>query len=129
MPSSWPFYSFAIVAAMLGVLVPILIGAVVRRLIAVRVKAPIASAPTERARIGARVNLRFFIGLSVAALVLCEIFLFLPVVAGFSASDGPFPGLWVLLSLLTFSVVGLFYSVRKGDLSWQKTLHDPEERA
>jgi len=129
MPSSWPFYSFAIIAAMLGILVPIGVGALARRLIATRVIPASETIPVERSRIGTRVNLRFFIGLSVASLILCEIFLFLPVVAGFSTSDGPFPGLWVLLTLLSFSVVGLFYSVRKGDLSWQKTLPDPEERS
>lgn len=126
MPSSWPIYSFVIFAALLGILIP----AGVRFLGTQLSRSPAAkpsSEPTSTPTIGSRVNLRFFLGVGISVLLLCSIFLLLPVVAGFAHDQDYGNGIAVIFALLIFVIVGLFYSVRKTDLSWQKTLPEEEE--
>jgi hypothetical protein len=118
MPSSWPIYSYLVFAAGLGILLPIALK------MTVRAKASARSISSNPKELGKRVYLRFFMGVTVCLLLLAGAFLLLPLVVGLPGADQntPIPALWVAIPLLIFLTVGLFYAVKKGELSWKKEL-------
>jgi NADH:ubiquinone oxidoreductase subunit 3 (subunit A) len=87
-------------------------------------------APSGRSMLDSRINARFFLGVN-AALVLITISLGLIPVAGMLRPDsgaGTFMhALIAIISLALFSCLGLFYSSRKGDLSWIKSFQERKE--
>jgi len=117
MPSSWPIYSYLVFAAGLGILLPIALKMIPR------VKNASARG-TELSKVGKRVYLRFFIGVTVCLLLLSGAFLLLPVVVGIPILEKDISpsALWISIPLLIFLAVGLFYAVKKGELSWKKEL-------
>jgi NADH:ubiquinone oxidoreductase subunit 3 (subunit A) len=105
--------------------------AVISRLVSSRKPARNAEtakpAPSGRSMLDSRINARFFLGVN-AALVLITISLGLIPVAGMLRPDsgaGTFMhALIAIISLALFSCLGLFYSSRKGDLSWIKSFQE-----
>ncbi len=117
MPSSWPIYSYLVFAAGLGIILPMALKMISR------VRGRPASTRVV-SKVGDRIYLRFFIGVTTCMLLLSGAFLLLPMVVGIANAEkeSPLPALWVAIPLLIFLTAGLFYAVKKGELSWKKEL-------
>ena len=79
--------------------------------------------------LGQRINVRFFLAAN-AALVLFAIALELvPCVATLqgNSGDGLLSGLVAIVSIAGFAVLGLLYSVRKGDMAWVESFRRKED--
>jgi NADH:ubiquinone oxidoreductase subunit 3 (subunit A) len=125
-PSSWNIYYVVFLSALLALGVPAFL-AVMSRIVASQRSGehPVSRAtPINRSVLGRRINARFFLGVN-AALILITISLALIPVAGMLRPDAGVStfshALIAIISLALFSCLGLFYSSRKGDLSWIKS--------
>lgn len=83
----------------------------------------------NRVFLGKRVNVRFFIGANAAMILLALLIMLIPCVTSLeSPSDvGLRAGLIGICTIAGFAVLGLFYSVRKGDMSWYTTFNQDEK--
>lgn len=77
--------------------------------------------PSEPANTVDRANVRYALPASIALALIGMAVALIPVVA---SREGALQALFIILSFSILALVGLFYSVRKGDLSWLRTFHD-----
>ena len=81
--------------------------------------------------LGQKINVRFFLAAN-AALILFGLALGLvPCATTLQAGnrEGLFRGLIAIVSVAGFSVLGLLYSIRKGDMSWVDSFQSLENRS
>ena len=78
------------------------------------------SAASSRTILGQRVNVRFFLAANAALVLIALALELIPSATTLQTEnrDGLFKGLIAIVSIATFSVLGLLYSVRKGDMGW-----------
>lgn len=83
----------------------------------------------NRVFLGRRVNVRFFIGANAALILLAMLIVLIPCVVSLESPSevGTRAGLIGICTLAGFAVLGLFYSVRKGDMSWYTTFNQDEK--
>jgi NADH:ubiquinone oxidoreductase subunit 3 (subunit A) len=125
MNSSWDSYYVVFLSAILSLGIPATLAAISfvffhkekekeRKLFKVH------GAKPNRTILGQRINVRFFLAAN-AALILIVLALELVPCATTLQSDnreGLLKGLISIVSLAGFAVLGLLYSVRKGDMGW-----------
>ena len=130
MPTGWDVYYLVFLSAVLALGIPASL-TLISRLIK-RKELPGAPtsdreypqpAPTLHAKLGRRLNTRFFSGASAAVLLMAFGLLLIPC-AGLlkqgHGSEEATRALIAILSLAGFASLALLYSVRKGDLNWLK---------
>jgi NADH:ubiquinone oxidoreductase subunit 3 (subunit A) len=139
--SGWEVYFVIFVSAVVAVVVPLLLG-LAGRLLSYRgelerkIDLPGADLQVRRpsdTHLGQRVNTRFFLGANLA-LIFVTLGLFLVPYSGVVGKAGQISdsvrlrGLVSVLTVLTFSFVGLIYASRKGDLDWLESVRESRKR-
>jgi hypothetical protein len=131
MPSGWETYYIVFLAAALSLGIPLVLGALSFFFTpAKRVKSGIqipSEVRSERSELSRRMNTRFFLGAN-ASLILVSLALMLIPCLGYFREErqgGYFPAsMWAIISISLFIALGLLYSARKNDLSWQKSFRE-----
>ncbi len=133
-PSGWEVYYVVFLSATLALGLPLSVALLSKllRLGKNQPRAPIReSFAFEPAApvLGKRMNTRFFLAAN-AALVLLTLALMLIPCVGALQKDGTgttvLRGLISVITIATFSAIGLLYSARKGDLSWLRSFERVE---
>jgi hypothetical protein len=133
MPSGWDVYYLVFLSAAMALLIPIALGGIsllffptgttrTRRLPSADLEA--AKEKPTQASLGSRVNIRFFLGINSALVLIALVLGAVPAatIIHSSADSGDTKrGLFALISIAGLASLGLFYSVIKGDLSWLKS--------
>jgi hypothetical protein len=80
----------------------------------------------SRTVLGQRVNVRFFLAVNAALVLIALALELIPSATTLHSEDaaGRFKGLIAIVSIATFSILGLLYSVRKGDMGWLSSFQD-----
>lgn len=83
--------------------------------------------------LGQRINVRFFLAANAALILFALALELVPCATTLHAGnrEGLFRGLVAVVTIAGFSVLGLLYSIRKGDMSWVdsfQNLDDPAAR-
>ena len=139
MPSSWNVYYVVFLSAGVALAIPgllALVSAGVSRLSrssspqpkAVRSEVFEESPVENQVSLGKRTNVRFFLGMNVALLLVSSALLLIPIVGVFKSGAGATVGVRAAFTLFTISIfaaLGLFYAVRKGDVAWLMTYRSP----
>ena len=70
--------------------------------------------------LGQRINVRFFLAINAALILIALALELVPCVTTIQSEnrDGLIKGLISIVTLAGFAVLGLLYSVRKGDMGW-----------
>lgn len=128
MPSSWNVYYVVFLSALLALALPItykiLSFIVPARKVSKAENESKTSAPSEELNpcsLGQRMNVRFFSGAHSALVLVASALLLIPCVAMIQPSVVEYArvrSLIAILSITSFSALGLLYSARKGDLNW-----------
>jgi NADH:ubiquinone oxidoreductase subunit 3 (subunit A) len=133
MTSSWDSYYIVFLSAIVALGIPAALWAVsfllfpkekVRK---AKSLTPIEPIP-NRTILGQRINVRFFLAAN-AALVLITLGLALvPCVTTLQSDhrEGLLTGLISIITIAGFAVLGLLYSIRKGDMGWLSTYRTKE---
>jgi hypothetical protein len=136
MPSGWDVYYLVFLSAAMALLIPIGLGGISllffpsggsrkRRLPSADLEA--ARNPVTSDSVGNRVNVRFFLGVNAALVLIALVLGMIPVAAAIHSSADKhelLTCLFALVSLTALASLGLLYSVAKGDLSWLKSFQD-----
>ena len=136
MPSGWDVYYLVFLAAAMALLIPLGLGGISllffpsgstrkRRLPSADLEA--AKAPQGSDSVGNRVNVRFFLGVNAALVLIALVLGTIPTaVAIHSSADKAeaIRNVFALVSIAGLTALGLLYSVIKGDLSWLKTFQN-----
>lgn len=81
--------------------------------------------------LGKRINARFFMGVNASLVLITLMLALIPCAGMIRAGAEPIGLLRATVAVVTlgaFAALGLFYSARKGDLSWLRTHQDDERR-
>ncbi len=133
MPSGWDVYYLVFLSAAMALLIPLGLGAISlvffpgnRRL-----ERQLPSADLEAAKeaqmhdaVGKRVNVRFFLGINAALVLIALILGIIPSATAIQAGAERgelMRSLFALITIAALASLGLLYSVVKGDLSWLKS--------
>lgn len=132
MPSSWDVYYAFFLSALLALGIPLglalfsrLIPANKERPVTIGAPKKINSLGTHHTVLGQRINVRFSLGINSALVLIALMLILVPCAATIHVKSGNssvFKGLIAIVTIAAFSALGLLYSVRKGDLSWTRTL-------
>lgn len=137
MSKGWDVYYIVFLAGALGLVFPVVLGVFAWLLSPpdIRKKYLSAIAFRRRERViggeGKRINTRFFLAVNVASVLLALSMILIPCTAAFRAlvseaeAGSALRPVIVILSVGGFLALSLFYSVRKGDLSWLRTYRSP----
>lgn len=80
--------------------------------------------------LGQRINVRFFLATNAALILITLALELVPCATTLQSEnrEGLIKGLISIVSLAGFAVLGLLYSVRKGDMGWMSSFHvEPEK--
>ncbi len=132
MMSSWDSYYVVFLSALLSLAVPGILSlisfAFFPKTPAVRPGKFVGfpSGPRSRTVLGQRVNVRFFLAVNAALVLIALALELIPSATTLQTEnrDGLLKGLVAIVSIATFSVLGLLYSVRKGDMGWLNSFQD-----
>jgi len=133
MPSGWDVYYLVFLSAAMALLIPIGLGGISllffpsgglrkRRLPSADLEA--ARNPQGSDTVGNRVNVRFFLGVNAALVLIALVLGTIPIAAAIHANEDRHQLLLTLFALVSIgglASLGLLYSVAKGDLSWLKS--------
>lgn len=131
MPSNWDVYYVVFLSAFLALGIPALI-AFVAYVVFPRLpmKRTLDHNLEVNHHIGQHMNVRFFLGVQAAMLLLALALLLIPCAGTLQpgrSSLALLKGLIAIVSVALFAVLGLLYATRKGDLSWIRSFHKPSE--
>ncbi len=81
--------------------------------------------------LGQRMNVRFFLAANAALVLITLALELVPCVTTLQTEnqEGLVKGLISIITIAGFAVLGLLYSVRKGDMGWISTFHSDESKA
>jgi hypothetical protein len=137
MPSGWDVYYLIFLSAAMALLIPLGLGGISllffpsggsrkRRLPSADLEA--AQNPQGTDTVGNRVNVRFFLGVNSALVLIALVLATIPTAVAIRASanrEELLRNLFALVSIAGLASLGLLYSVVKGDLSWLKSYQAP----
>jgi hypothetical protein len=140
MPSGWDVYYLVFLSAAMALLIPLGLGGISllffpsgrsrkRRLPSAELEAMQNYDPKDS--VGNRVNVRFFLGVNAALVLIALVLGMIPTAAAIhqSADKGELlRSLFALVSITGLASLGLLYSVTKGDLSWLKSFQDKDTK-
>lgn len=144
MPSNWDVYFVLLLSALLALSIPLGLAAI--SLFIPKAQSPVESSGAHpetqklelslssgsskaktRVFIGEKINSRFFLGVNAALILIILSLTLIPsvsVIQGGIETELVLKGILAVVSISVFSVLGLLYSVRKGDLSWLTTYQE-----
>jgi NADH:ubiquinone oxidoreductase subunit 3 (subunit A) len=144
LPSSWDTYYVVFLAALLGVGIPAILRLVskaffnrsrpLRRLTRDEQETAsqlglLASAQSTSDRLGSKINVRFFLGTNASFLLIALGLLLIPCIGTLHEKSLSSRGLISIVSLAAMASLGLFYAVKKGDLTWQRSFQKTSAQA
>ncbi len=130
MNSSWDSYYIVFLSAVLSLGIPAVL-AVVSLVFFPKIKQirreQQKSLAIERNRtiLGQRINIRFFLATNAAIILITLALALVPCVTTLQSENrgGLISGLISIFTIVGFSILGLLYSVRKGDMGWLSTFN------
>lgn len=130
MTSSWDSYYVVFLSAILSLSIPMFLALIsfiffpkYRR---VRKKGiPLDTSAKNKTILGQRINVRFFIAANGALVLMALALELIPCAITLHQNhrEGLLKGLIAVVSLSVFSILGLLYAIRKGDLGWLSSFH------
>jgi len=126
MPSSWDIYYVVFLSALLSLGIPAALGGISRLVTPKaqrRLKQPpqkVQAVQKNQTLLGQRINVRFFLAINAALVLITLALMLIPCVATLHSSDRSsiLRGLISVVTIAGFAGLGLLYSARKGDMSW-----------
>lgn len=126
MTGSWDSYYVVFLSALLSLTFPAVLAAVSFVLFGNKFRKKPGPAKELGTRgknetvLGQRINVRFFLAANAALILFALALALIPCVTTLRADndEGMGKGLAAIITLAGFSVLGLLYSIRKGDMSW-----------
>jgi len=84
---------------------------------------------SNRTILGQRINVRFFLAANAALVLITLVLALIPCATTLQTEnrEGLITGLLAIITIAGFAVLGLLYSVRKGDMGWLSTYNEKEE--
>ncbi|MBI2711505.1 MAG: hypothetical protein HYX41_01400 [Bdellovibrio sp.] len=135
MSSSWDSYYIVFLSAVLSLGIPsvlaLLSSAVFQKKRSAHLRqTPDLPAPNQTV-LGQKINVRFFLAANAALILFGLALELVPCATTLQAGnhEGLLRGLLAIVSVAGFSVLGLLYSVRKGDMSWVDSFQSMENRS
>jgi NADH:ubiquinone oxidoreductase subunit 3 (subunit A) len=136
MMSSWDSYYIVFLSAILSLAIPSLLALISfcffpnssKHLGSYR-PPQLDGCSSNRTILGQRVNVSFFLAANASLILITLALELIPCATTlqFENREGLFKGLIAIVTIAGFSVLGLLYSVRKGDMSWLD--HHQKDRA
>ena len=130
MPSSWDSYYVVFLSAILSLAIPgslALISFLFFKKKKKRSPLLLETVGTQpnRTILGQRINVRFFIAANAALILIALAIALIPCAITLQTENQEdlLKGLVSIVSLAGFTVLGLLYSVRKGDMGWLSSYH------
>lgn len=131
MTSSWDSYYIVFLSAVLSLGIPAFL-AMISLVFFPRGKRKSAKTSNQlvpkasRTALGQRINVRFFLAVNAALVLLTLVLALIPCVTTLQSENhhghqGLMTGLISIVTISGFAVLGLLYSIRKGDMSWLST--------
>jgi hypothetical protein len=135
MPSGWDVYYLVFLSAAMALLIPLGLGVISliffpqsrskgRQLPSADADAEAAKEAETHDSVGKRVNVRFFLGINAALVLIALVLGIIPSATAIHAGAERgelMRSLFALISIAALASLGLLYSVVKGDLSWLKS--------
>ncbi|MFZ9595158.1 MAG: hypothetical protein ACO3A2_03685 [Bdellovibrionia bacterium] len=133
MTSSWGSYYVVFLSAVLSLGIPLVLGVlslafIPRKKPQVAVSSELKKVAINQTVLGQRMNVRFFLAANAALVLITLALELIPCVMTLQTNhpEDLIKGLTAIVTIAGFTVLGLLYSVRKGDMAWLKTYHsDP----
>lgn len=134
MMSSWDSYYIVFLSALISLAVPGSLALISYVFFpkSARRKTALAqdklSVSSNRTSLGQRVNVRFFLAANAALVLITLALALIPAATTLQPEhpEGFLKGLIAIVSIACFSVLGLLYSVRKGDMGWLSSFSKSE---
>jgi NADH:ubiquinone oxidoreductase subunit 3 (subunit A) len=134
MASSWDSYYVVFLSAILSLSIPALL-AVVSFIFFPKYKRvqkkplPFDASIQNRTILGQRVNVRFFVAANASLVLMTLALELIPCATTLQEdnSEGLLKGLIAIISLASFSILGLLYAIRKGDMGWLSSFQKAHE--
>jgi NADH:ubiquinone oxidoreductase subunit 3 (subunit A) len=134
MKSSWDSYYVVFLSALLSLVIPASL-AVISFLFFPKKKRTAQGLPAIPSKpnqtiLGQRINVRFFLATNAALLLITLALELIPCVTSLTSENRQnlLSGLISIVTLASFAVLGLLYSVRKGDMGWLSSFHEDSEK-
>ena len=133
MASSWDSYYVVFLSAILSLCIPLLLGGF-SLVFLPRKKNKLASnlhgGKPNQTVLGQRMNVRFFLAANAALVLITLALELIPCVTTLQTEnrEGLIKGLISIITIAGFAVLGLLYSIRKGDMGWISTFHSEESK-
>jgi len=135
MTSSWDSYYVVFLSAVLSLGIPAVL-AVISFIFFPKNKIKSSKSPKlQRGKpnqtiLGQRINVRFFLAANAALILITLALALIPCVTTLQSEnrDGLVKGLISIVTVAGFAVLGLLYSVRKGDMGWLSSFHTDSQK-
>ena len=129
MASSWDSYYIVFLSGALSLVIPAVL-ALISVLFFTRSKKKTKDQIKEllvspKTVLGQRINVRFFLAANAALILVTLALALVPCAVTLQSEnrDGLISGLVSIVTLAGFAVLGLLYSIRKGDMCWLSSFH------
>jgi len=136
MASSWDSYYVVFLSAILSLCIPLLLGGgsflcLLRKGKKNRLVSGLHGGRPNQTILGQRMNVRFFLAANAALVLITLALELIPCVTTLQTEnrEGLIKGLISIITIAGFAVLGLLYSIRKGDMGWISTFHTEESKA
>ncbi|MEO5969550.1 MAG: hypothetical protein ABIQ95_06450 [Bdellovibrionia bacterium] len=136
MASSWDSYYVVFLSAILSLCIPLLLGGFSLLFLPRRNKknglaSNLQGGKPNQTVLGQRMNVRFFLAANAALVLITLALELIPCVTTLQTEnrEGLIKGLISIITIAGFAVLGLLYSVRKGDMGWISTFHSDESKS
>jgi len=135
MASSWDSYYVVFLSAILSLSIPMLLALISFFLFPKRKRNqsqrfPIEASAKNKTILGQRINVRFFIAANGSLVLMTLALALIPcaVTLQQDQSDGSLKGVLAVISLSVFSILGLLYAIRKGDMGWLSSFQKAQRK-
>lgn len=131
MISSWDSYYIVFLSALLSLGIPMILAVISfvffprQRMRGSKQTKLAGGSKQNRTILGQRMNVRFFLAANAALVLITLALELIPCVTTLQSEnrEGLIKGLLSIVSIAGFAVLGLLYSVRKGDMGWLSTFN------
>jgi NADH:ubiquinone oxidoreductase subunit 3 (subunit A) len=131
MTSSWDSYYIVFLSAILSLAIPASLAAIsfifFPKMQRKELKASkLQGGQPNRTILGQKINVRFFLAANAALILITLALELVPCVTTVQSEnrEGLLKGLISIVTVAGFAVLGLLYSVRKGDMGWLSSFND-----
>jgi NADH:ubiquinone oxidoreductase subunit 3 (subunit A) len=130
MTSSWDSYYVVFLSAILSLGIPAVLAAIslilfprnpsINKSRRIEQSKEFEAHKANRTILGQRINVRFFLAANAALILITLALALIPCATTLKSEnlDGLLKGLVSIITIAGFAVLGLLYSVRKGDMGW-----------